>query len=228
MSVDGQQEWYRFLVSTLLFSILQPSSKYILCLKECLWELGRETSARNTAGKTPCCIWAANLASRSVAYTFTQNRIIIFRICQNENVCWEILFSEVHCLHFTYPERRRAWRGLSGRSQRGRVCVCVCVCVCVKSSVHFLQISVPPWCRKTTHYRKVGVLYFLIHLEELSLTFAKRHHLIFQIHIQFYYLSVFCLLVCITFFATCFFFYVLIRFKLTVCRYVVNNFFFCS
>ena len=109
-----------------------------------------------------------------------------------------------------------------------RASVCVCVCVCVKSSVHFLQISVPPWCRKTTHYRKVGALYFLIHLEDTFINFAKRYHLIFQIHIQFYYLSVFCLLVCITFFATCLFLYVLIRFKLTVCRYVVNKFSFCS
>ena len=126
-------------VSTILFSILQPSSKYILCLKECLWELSRETSARNTAGKTPCYIRAANLASRSVAYTFTQSRIIIFRSCQKENICWEILFSEVHCLHFTYPERRRAWRGLSGRSQRGRVCVCVC-----KKFCSFFSDQCPP------------------------------------------------------------------------------------
>jgi len=62
----------------------------------------------------------------------------------------------------------------------------------------------------------------------LALTFAKRYHLIFQIHIHFYYLSVFCLLVCISLFATCLFLCVLIRFKLTVCRYVINNFSFCS
>ena len=175
MSVDGQQEWYRFLVSTLLFSILQPSSRYILCLKECLWELGRETSARNTAGKTPCCIWAANLASRSMAYTFTQNRIIIFRICQEENVCWEILFSEVHLSPFHLPRKEKSLASPQWQiATRECVCLCVCVCVCVKSSVHFLQISVPPWCRKTTHYRKVGVLYFLIHLEDDFINFCQK------------------------------------------------------
>lgn len=167
MPVGVQQ--YRFLVNTLLFSILQPSSKYILCLKECLWELSRETFARNTAGKAPCCIWAANLASRSVAYTFTQNRIIIFRICQKENVCWEILFSEVHLSPSHLPRKEK-----SLARPQWQIATRASVCVCVKSSVHFLQISVPSWCRKTTHYRKVGALYFFIHLEDTFINFCQK------------------------------------------------------
>lgn len=117
----------------------------------------------------PCCIRAANLASSSMAYTLTQNRITVFKICQKENVCWEILFSEVHLSPFHLPRKEK---GLA--RPQWQIAMRASVCACVWSSVYFLQISDPSWCRKTTHYRKVDALYLLIHLEDTFINFWKK------------------------------------------------------
>ena len=230
MSVGGQQQGYHFLVNTLPFSILQPSSKYILLLKECLWEQSREASARNTTGQASCCIRAVNLASSSVAYTLTQNRITVFKICQKENIYWEILFSEVHLspFHLSRKEKSLARPQLQ-IAMRASVCVCVYVCVCVcKVLFIFFKSVFPLDVERPCTIGKLMLYIFSFIWKTLALTFAKRYHLIFQTHIHFYYLSVFCLLVCISLFASCLFLCVLISFKLTVCRYVVNNCSFCS
>ena len=115
----------------------------------------------------PCCIRAANLASSSVAYTSTQNYSFQDlserkRLLRN-TLLWSTLLS-------ISPPREE--KGLA--RPQWQIAVRASVCACVWSSVYFLQISVPSWCRKTTHYRKVDALYLLIHLEDTFINFWKK------------------------------------------------------